>query len=919
MPRKNLGKGTSKSRNSKISGKSIQLDYTHKFSPPSALNTAISRPRLLAELRDNQRHSAVVVQGPGGYGKSTLMQQLYDQFTNNGIITGWLTLDESDNDISRFNTLLSVLFYHIDESLERRNFDESSQFTGSSAVDNLLQSLAVTIEPIALFLDEFQSIKDPINIALFTTLIERCPPNITFYLGTRVIPDFARGNFLINGRVKLIDAEQLCFSSEEVTEFLNLVGFEVSSLESEAFRDQTGGWPAILQLLQLALKGGKVDRNTLLVWIKGCESELADYLAYNAMRGQPPERIEFLLKTSLLPRLSAPLCEAVTGKEGAQQILQELVSKGLFIRVIDSQKKWFKYHSLFSDYLQSQFKKEFTIKTQDIHLIAANWFHKEDLFDEAIHQAIKAERYDLAADILAEWSPRLICNARMQTVDKLCSLMPDEFIKERPMLCWSLTLARMFFSQRLSAKEPLAWLTQQVFEGEQYAELRKSVRIWECTNAYVHDQVKDFSSLLPQLVIETGDMPQYHCFEMSALGNLTAIYHLRKRHFIIAKEHAILALSLSERCHAAFSGAYAVALLSIALMQTGELNLAVKKLKDGLNDNDLRIQGSFSTAPLSATYGLALYEGGNFVEAESLLRDTIDTISKTMPTDWLVAAYISLARATEFSDKENNDSLEILDHAEKLGYVRQDQRLIQAVRREHIHRSLVKGNLKEATLLAERAALNDARDEDPPCYHITEGCDDDTISRIRLNIYQGDHQRALQELEFEIAEASNCEWLRRRIKLLILESMAYKVSGDPFKARERMLAALELAAPQTYAAAFVEEGPACISVVEDVKGQISSGKKNRLREIMSIILECAGGNNTEEGNVPTTSPLIEQPTKRELEILNLVVEGASNPEIADRLFVSTNTVKYHMKNLYGKFGVKSRVKLIATARQLGLL
>ncbi|GGZ48554.1 LuxR C-terminal-related transcriptional regulator [Paraglaciecola chathamensis] len=892
------------------------LVYAHKLSPPSALTTEIARPRLLSDLLNSQNHSAVVIQGPGGFGKSTLMQQLYDQFAKDGSITGWLTFEESDNDISRFNTLLSVLFHQIADDINVGNFKQTTQMSGRSAIENLLQSLAITTKPISLFLDEFQMVTDTISLSLITTLIERCPPNVTFYIGTRAIPDFTRGRFLIGGRVKLVDAEQLSFSTEEVEEFLRLVGLDISSIEANSFREQTGGWPAVLQLLQLALKGGRVDRGTLSAWISGSESELADYLADNAMQGLSPEKIEFLLMTSLLPRLSAPLCSAITGVENSQEILEDLVSKGLFVRVVDTQKKWFKYHSLFAEYLKAEFNKVYAIQKQKLHFKAANWFYSQGMMNDAFLQAIEAEDFEMAADILAEWSPKLICNARLQTIDHWCSLLPREVISERAILCWSLAWARLFFLHRESAQEPLNWLITRIASSDEYQEMQVSTNILKCCYAFVNNERELFSMMLPQLQIETKDMPDYQVFGMSALGNLSAIYHLRAKNFVIANEHANLALSLSEKGNAAFSGAYAVALMSIALMQSGELDLALKKLKAGLHSKEIRIQGSLSTAPLSATYGQAQYEAGNFVEAESQLRDTIDTISKTLPTEWLIAAYISLARSSEFNDKESNDAMEILVNAEKLAFDRKDDRLVGALRREHIRRALIKGNLHEAKLLADSMSLTKNERGSLHCYHFTEGCDDEVICRVRLNIYTGSANLALKELEYEIGLADECEWLRRKIKLLILKSMAYDALQDLSKAREQMLLAIDLAAPRNFMATFIEEGSVCISLIEGISRQILSACSRRFIE---RVLEGASIYEIKDNSLAAYSTLIELPTKRELEILTLVVEGASNTEIADRLFVTANTVKFHMKNLYSKLAVNNRVKLITTAIHLGLV
>ncbi len=894
-------------------------DYSYKFSPPSPLATAISRPRLTKSIRSRDRYSAVVIQGPAGYGKSTLLQQVYDEFTRSGVITRWLTFDESDNDISRFNTLLNQLLHSIQEDmLAAEASHHAAKIVGTSAIENLLNSLAATTKPVALFLDEFQTITDSTNLSLVCNLIERCPPNVTFYVGTRSIPEFATGKFVIGSRVRPLNAEELCFTAEEIQDFFSLVSIEASTSEIEEFRRRTGGWPAILQLLQLALKGGAIDKHKLMVWIQGYESELADYLTANAMQNQPPEYVDFLLKTSFLPRLSAPLCEAITGMGNAQAILEDLVAKGMFIREVDAKKCWYKYHSLFSDYLQSFYREKHPSSIKELHLTAANWFKQEKMWSEATQQAIAAEQFEYAADILNDWSVLLLCNARLQTLVQLCSSLPDSVVRERPLLCLSLGWARLFFLQQKSAMEPLEWLENLFARNSDARELLSASKILRCCYYYVNNDFDAFAKLLPKLEIEMGEIPQYQLFSMSALGNLSAIYQLRKRNFVLAKGEATVGLSLSEAGYAAFSGAYAVALISISLMQTGDLKLALQRLKDGLDSEDLRVQGSFSSAVLSSTYGHALYESGQFVEAESHLRDTIDTISKTLPTEWLIASYISLARASEINDNNGYDSVEFLMQAEKLGIDRQNNRLIMAVRREHVRRALMRGNVIEATLIAERILSIDRDYSTPEYYHFTEGCDDDSICRYRLRLYTGDRDALISDLDKEISEAIEHGWVRRKIKLLILQSIACRLTNNASQAKALMSTALELAAPQFYVATFFEEGQACMELISDIYDQNVTRKKTKLHDFISCFIE--DDHNESHHNVAEhdSNRLIEQLTKKEEEVLNLVVSGFSNIEIAERLFVSTNTVKFHMKNLYGKVGANSRVKLIALARSMGI-
>ncbi len=892
---------------------------SYKFCPPLPLAGSIRRHGLMSDITSNNQYSAVVIQGPAGHGKTTLMQQIYAQCHEQGGLTGWVTLEETDDDISRFNACLRMLAINATQEQAENVLIPSRALDGSGAVENILRQLDSVQKPVALFLDEFQVLSEPVNIALLESVIERVPPNVTFYLGSRSIPNLARGKLLISGRVKWVTPEELCFTSEEVLEFLSYVGLEVSSLEAQAFREQTGGWPAVLQLLHLALKGGKIDRNSLLIWVKGCQNQLMGYLADNVMLDQSADRTRFLLRTSLLDRMSAPICEAVTGEKQAQQMLQDFVSQGLFIRAIDHEQQWFRYHSLFSGYLIAQLRATEPEEELKIHCVAAQWFFDQGYPEEAIRHAVKAQAYELAADVLSEWLPELVRSARLQTADQLCSLLPDQVYSTRPTLCWGRAWCMLFLSQRIGAHSSLGELEQLATLKGASVELSTSVKILKATEGFMNDDSEISWRWIDQIPLETGDMPKYRCFEMNALANIKAIYRLRKGDFSGSKECALLGESLGIRGDSPFSGAYSASLVAYGMIQHGSLVQAIKRLKVGLSHKKLSIQGSFATASLSAIYGFALYESGSYIEAESYLRDSIKAISKSLPLDWVIPAYLSLARASALAESGSADSMEILDDAERFGLISQHPRMVRAIRRERIRMALMKGNFKEARLLAEMSDLPGEAVLADGLIHLAEACDDDIISKVRIDIHCGDPRAALELLKTEIEYANTTGRVRRKIKLLILQGLANRVMGSNEQAGKVIFVALELAAPQDYVALFVDEGDLCLTLLSECLGVSTTSQNKLVLEFILRVLQNAGYDTgvTTTGQMATA--LIQQLTKRELDILQLVADGATNVEIADRLFVSYNTVKFHMKNLYGKLGAKNRVSLISTARELALI
>jgi LuxR family maltose regulon positive regulatory protein len=909
------------SKNTNVSEPELPTAGTgYKFHPPLLIATSIWRHRLISDILADSQYSAVVIQGPAGYGKSTLMRQVFEQCGGAGAAVSWLTFDEADNDISRFNTHLTNLASNAFLAGSPGQSAVPGHAEGNSAVENVLRLFEAMEYPVALFLDEFQTIDEPVNLSLLNTLIERCPPNITFYIGSRSVPALVTGRLMISGRIKWVTPEQLCFNAEEVLEFLNARGLGVSEVEAQAFREQTGGWPAVLQLLQLALKGGKVDRYTLLRWVKGCEHELTDYLALNVMLDQSVKRQRFLLQTSVLNRLNASLCEAVTGQSDSQKILRELVSEGLFTSAIDFEQDWFKYHSVFSRYLKTQLEAEDTSQVLRIHRVAATWFRENDYPEDAVRHAVEAEEYELAADILDEYIPDLIRGARLQSVDQLCRLIPDAVFRKNPMVCWRRIWAQMFLGQQPGARQTLKSLEQHWEQvGGDMGDFSTSLKLLQWSQGFVGDDPVVLARGVEKIEIDLADIDKFRCFEMNVVANLRAIHQLQVGNLTEAREWALLGESLGSRGEAAFSRAYAISIIAYAMIQEGHLSQAIEKLKSALGDAELKIQGSFATASISAIYGFALYESGNYYEAESHLRDTIEMISQTSLLDWLISAYLSLARASLLTEGESLDFGDIIDTAEKKGLVGGLPRMVKVMRRERIRLALVNGNCSEAKLIDDIAEVAGEVEIPDGSIHLAEWCDDSVVHKARMAICCADPADALKALSPAIEQAESRGWVRRNIKLLILDGVAHQALGEKLRARQSVLKAVELAHPERYISLFTEEGPSCFAILGDIRESCKLSYDNPASFFIQDILKL-GGYAAEIVVEPVhTQVATEHLTKREIDILRLVVSGATNTEIGDSLFVSYNTVKFHMKNLYAKMGAKNRVNLTQIARRLDLV
>ncbi|HVT36891.1 MAG TPA: AAA family ATPase, partial [Nevskiaceae bacterium] len=301
--------------------------YTHKFFTPPAYAGVIRRDQLIERIF---QHSArvVLLQGPAGHGKSTALQQLKAVCDERGQVTGWLTLDDADNDTRRFYLHVHALL----KSLKLSDRKGEGHDGGRRRSDWLLERMQRAGKPVAIFFDDFQTLTNRSLLMFFRELFERLPDNVRFYIGTRSTPELGLPRLVVNHRALILHADDLRFSPAEVERFFaGGPRVQISAEEIAAIYRRTEGWPAALQLFRLSLASPDV-RRSLDDLTSSRPRELAEYLADNVLALQPPDMRDFLLRTALLPRLTASLCHAVTGRVDAQELLLRLERSGLFVR-----------------------------------------------------------------------------------------------------------------------------------------------------------------------------------------------------------------------------------------------------------------------------------------------------------------------------------------------------------------------------------------------------------------------------------------------------------------------------------------------------------------------------------------------------------------------------------------------------------
>lgn len=893
--------------------------------PPRPSQDAICRTELIDLILEVHAEPVVIIQAPAGYGKSTLMQQVQTASSARGILTGWLTLDESNNDVTRlYDDLQLVLNGILSDKADSVTIEnqEHGVYGKVSAHDRLLDQLVKIGKPITLFVDEFQHIVNRDVLKFFHDLLGKLPDWIRVVIGSRTIPDLRLTRHLLMERVLFLGIDRLNFSRDELASFLLEAELDLTDAEMDAIYEKTEGWPAAIRLYRLSLEKSDIRRS--LARFRGIEQgQLAEYLSENVLSLLPKETQKFLTETSLLTRMSAALCDHVTGRSDSADMLKALEWSGVFVRSLDPGRTWFQYHSLFAEVLTAQLRRQAPDRIQEIHSQAADWFRTHALHEQAIHHALAVGNGRLAASILETWSSQLVMSGKLATILSWYKQIPLNVIKDHPRLVVRVAWAVAFQPQRRDQAELLGVLDEiKARNGEATAVGQDVVRSMIC---FLRDDIAGAIAYSDRVNVHKRGLDDFASFELGATSLLRGQIALNKREFDSARTYLLLGSTHGKRANAVFTVIAASAASAVKLIMQGHLQEALQCLKDVSAADSVSLDRSIALGSFAAVQIRALYEVNDLESALTLFEQAHDVIVGGAQLDFLALGFLAVVRLHDAAD-DRGRATSLLEEAESIGLYHSWPRLVRLIDLERVRRALTYGEINKAASLASRIFADDAflPDKWIPSFEDTE--DLQTCS-ARLALHEQRFADALSVIASEERHAKRQGRVHRTIKLMVLRTLAYELRGDHGDALNSLQSALKLAAPGGYVRTFLDEGPAIMPVLARAcdtlmtmarhEGKVRSG--DRSDRFLEVLLSASApqANRRHTAAAPDAGRR-EELSEREQQILGLLASGMSNKDIAESVCVSENTVKFHLKNVYSKLGVKSRVQAINLARGMGM-
>ena len=858
----------------------------------------VPRPGLFELLGAARR--VVQVSAPAGSGKTFLLRSW---IAAEGLSerTAWVSVGRQEQDPQVF--WLSVLdsLRQTGAGSERvRKLTAAPHLDGANVVGRLLEDLSSLQETLWLVIDDLHELQADQAIRHLELLLRTAPPELRFVLLTRRDLRLGLHRLRVEGELTEIRGEDLRFTLEESRALLEAAGVRLSDGALESLVATTEGWAAGLRLVALSL-ARHPDPERYAVSFSGRERTVAEYLLAEVLERQSAEVRQLLLRTSLLERVSGPLADRLTGSSGSYRILAGLEDAGAFVVAVDPERTWFRYHHLFGDLLTLELRRTAPEELPRLHTIAAEWLAEHRHPVEAIHHAQAAENWGLAARLLADNWFGLYLDGRLATCRELLSEFPADVVAADPELAVlaagdkrtagslheaerylkratgmaasvledrrgrftiALAVERLDLARARNDLRAVAEEAQRLLASTEATEfgLGEEVRTRALTDLGIAEmwagRVEDSERHLEQGLEEARRINR-PMLELHALAHRALLSVFRSVEPVEQRAMQAIELARKHGWEAAPATATAYVALGAATVWRGRLRDAESWLD--LAEHVLERDTQPTAAMVYATRGLSEFARGRHAEAAAAYRDA-ERMERL-----LVMPHMFTARVQALK-------LQMLVH---VGETEQVERAVAEMDEE------VGGTTQMQVVLAD------------------------------LRLARRDPEAAVEILAPLLEDSTAVMASGWEIEALLLEAIARDALRDPGAASRALERALEVAEPGGLLLPFLLYPTAELL---ERQARLRTSHASLIAEILNLL-----SGHTPAARPKDAAPLQEPLSETELRVLRYLPTNLPAPEIGAELFVSLNTIRTHLRNVYAKLGVHSRTDAVRRARELGLL
>ncbi len=875
-----------------------------KFFPPVLAANRVSRSHLIDRLQSGlaQHRSLTLVSAPAGYGKSTLVAEWSQQA---GRPVAWLSLEEADDEPSRFCGYFLAALQQLDASLgkELSVVIHSGQLPPAAVLlSSLSNDLIRANQKFILVLDDYQVIQENYIHQVISGLTSSRLENLHLVLVTREDPPLPLARLRARNQLSEIRAQDLRFNLNEVEAFLvKGMGLHLSRDELNLLVERTEGWAAGVQLAGLSMQG-RENPSEVVAGLSGGHRFILGYLAEEVLGVQAPEVQDFLLRTSILSQLSGPLCDAVSGRTDSSDLLEKLWASNLFLFHLDDERRWYRYHHLFAELLQTQLARSKRYSISELHRLAAQWFEDQNMPAEAVRHALAAGEFQRAVELLEKNVWEFLNQGLVRQVDAWLQVIPPEWragsVRTSLGYAWMHLLRGNFPASLDYLQQTRNAIAAGSTLPAETAELEAECLALESNLLQAQGRIPASIETAQQALQRLpGENQRISALAMLALGGA----HRQQGDYDQAAATLSQAIYLSQRTNDPVTEVLAAAHLVLMSVQYGRLRYAAQEAEKIIKHME-HMSGGLPPA-VGAIYGalgMVQYEWNQVDLALDNLRRSIQLGTLMGHNASVIYSKIALARLHQgrgdlaAASRETTEALDLLRQGAP-GWLKGD------IIARQVDLLVANRNLAAAEALLNQSGVQ-------PGVEISHQNDSLQVAWLRLWMAQKDERApGLAEKILQSAKSSRRDGTC--LQALILGAQILADCGEADASHVWLAEALRLGEPEGYTRIFLDEGRAVAVLLEKNTNSVYG------RSVLALFPHFE--DESEKG--PDQAGLIEPLTERELEVLRLLAQGMKYSEIAARLVVSLNTVRFHVKGIYSKLGVSKQSGAIARARQLGLL
>jgi LuxR family transcriptional regulator, maltose regulon positive regulatory protein len=864
---------------------------------PTVRPELVARPRLTGRLKDASNYRMILVSAPAGFGKTTILTQWVSENKLPGSVA-WVSLDEGDSDPVRFWDYVIAALKTLQPSIGDNALamlHSTQVYPFESVLTVLINDLAKVGHNFALVLDDYHSVKTEAVHKGIAFLLDHLPPRMSLIVATRSDPPLPLS--LLRGRGLLLEivANELRFTSEEASSLLkSLQQHELTDEDVDVLNDRTEGWAVGLKMAALSLHAQKQAR-LFLRSFGGSHRYVMDYLIEEILNHQSQETRDFLLKTSVLERLSAPLCDYIMDRSGSQEILISLESSFQgFLVALDDSRNWYRYHHLLTDVLRHQLEK--TVEKEQVSVLnqrASIWCEQNSYFDEGIQYALVSRNWERAVSMIAITSEERIKQGENLTLLGWIEKIPEEILRGNIPLYTQYARVLLVAGTLAAAEAALTYLERTTQDGKgiqgEVAALQVDLARRKGDGLLVIDTARKALSLLPPESMDYRVRTSYVLgVALCDIGSFDEAWSLLQDAYVMSRDRGNALLA-----------ANSLAYQAIILAKQGKLRDAF-----ALSRRSADIAGQSPAAALALEeLGIICYEWNDLEGAYLNLRLGAEAAELTGSDSVKLGCYIWLA-LTKLAQGDVTGARAMVEKSESSSYpgtLRPGARAWQSAWRMKV--ALRQDDLPTASYY--HASLKEYLGVLPFSYqHIP----------VRMLIASGEKAPAAEQLEHSYKEAVNANALGLVIEIRVYQALA---ATTEIEALTFLADALEMAQSEGFIRTFVDEGRLLKPLLHQA---LSRGITPEYTiKLVSAIETGERLFRTSAGTASALPGPSEFLSQRELQVLRLVADGLSNKQISERLTVSLNTAKTHVYRVFNKLNAKDRLQAVTRARELKLI